>query len=152
MRCGGSTRRRSGGRSPLAAATLSYVSLWAIVFAVISAAQGVGDRHRGQWIPFWQQACEADRAGACAYLAQLYATHCGAGSGWSCQALEILQNTRRPRPAASPSVDELPILLRGSKGPITDRRLESLNARACDQGWTERCPDSSVRRGPDVTP
>jgi hypothetical protein len=131
---------------------LSYVSLWAIVFAAISAAQGVGDRHRGQWIPFWQEACEAERSGACAYLAQLYATHCDAGSGWSCQAFDILQNTRRPSPAASPSVDELPILLRGSKGPITDRRLESLNVRACDQGWTERCPDSSVRRGSDVTP
>ena len=59
---------------------LAYVTLWATVFAAISAAQGVGDRHRGQWIPFWRQACAAERSGACAYLAQLYSTLCDAGS------------------------------------------------------------------------
>ena len=37
---------------------LAYMSIWAIVFAVMSAAQGVGDSHRGQWRPFWRQACE----------------------------------------------------------------------------------------------
>ena len=27
----------------------------------MSAAQAVGDRHRGQWLPFWMQACERGR-------------------------------------------------------------------------------------------
>src|SRR5207244_2393128 len=36
---------------------LAYIGVWAMVFAGMSAAQGVGDRHQGQWIPFWQQAC-----------------------------------------------------------------------------------------------
>jgi hypothetical protein len=39
----------------------------------------------------------------------------------------------------SPPLDELPILLRGSKGPIADRRPASLFARACEQGWPESC-------------
>jgi len=33
---------------------LAYIGVWAFVFAAMSAAQGVGDRHRGQGIPFWQ--------------------------------------------------------------------------------------------------
>jgi hypothetical protein len=129
---------------------LAYVSLWGLVFAALSFVQGVGDWHRGQWIPFWQQACLAEHDRACAYLAQLYSTNCDAGSGWSCNALETLQETRRPPSTASPPLDELPILLRGSKGPVTDRRPESLNALACRQGWVERCPGASVTRGPDV--
>src|SRR5437762_234894 len=37
---------------------LAYMCIWAIVFAVMSAAQGVGDSHPGQWLPFWRQACQ----------------------------------------------------------------------------------------------
>ena len=39
----------------------------------------------------------------------------------------------------SPPFEELPILLRGSKGPITDRSFVSLYSRACDQGWPDSC-------------
>jgi hypothetical protein len=160
------------GRSlPPRRRNLAYISVWAIVFAIMSGAQGVGDRHRGQWIPFWQQACEQDRAYACRYLAQLHTTYCRAGAGWSCNELGILQadqemdrpsaltSMRRgcelgfepacanvtalsgggPWAAGSPPLEDLPILLRGSKGPITDRRAASLYARACDQGWPDSC-------------
>ena len=150
---------------------LAYIAVWAMVFAIMSAVQGVGDRHRGQWIPFWQQACQQDRAYACPYLAQLHATYCRAGSGWACHELGLLQadtdmdqpaaltSLRRgcelgfqpacanvttlssdgPRATGSPPLEDLPILLRGSKGPITDRREASLYARACDQGWPDSC-------------
>jgi hypothetical protein len=47
---------------------LAYMSVWAIVFAMMSAAQGVGDSHPGQWLPFWQQACRDERAYACPYF------------------------------------------------------------------------------------
>jgi hypothetical protein len=127
---------------------LAYVSLWAIVFAALSAAQGVGDWHRGQWAPFWQEACAAGRPGACTYLAQLYSTLCGAGSQWSCNELDILQQQRRIDARAAPSsppVDELPILLRGSKGPIADRTPAVLSARACSQGWSHYCEAAAVR-------
>src|SRR5207247_11222880 len=35
---------------------LAYIALWTIVFAMSSAAMGVGDQHRGQSVPFWQRA------------------------------------------------------------------------------------------------
>ena len=150
---------------------LAYISVWAIVFGVMTAAQGVGDRHRGQWIPFWQRACDQDRGGACGYLAVLHANDCRAHSGWSCNELGRLQAEKTMDRAAArdslqrgcelgfqpacvnlanliggnrlatapPPLEELPILLRGSKGPIADVSAASLYRRACDQGWPDSC-------------
>jgi hypothetical protein len=129
---------------------LAYVALWTLLFAAMSAAQGVGDRHRGQWIPFWRQACGEHRPGACEYLSQLYATTCRAGSGWSCNELGNRQaDTQLDRPTTgAPPAEELPILLRGSKGPIREREPAELQARACAQGWTEFCdPNMGKTRG-----
>jgi hypothetical protein len=163
----GSLARSLAGRRR----NLAYISVWVIVFAIMSAAQGVGDRHPGQWIPFWQYACGQDRTRACEYLAQLHSVHCRAGSGWSCNELGILQADKEQNRGAafvsiergcklgfqpacanaeamardgswargSPPAEELSILLRGSKGPITDRNVASLYARACDQGWPDSC-------------
>ena len=118
---------------------LAYVSVWAAVFAVLSVTGGVGDSHRGQWIPFWQQACREQRAHACDYLAQLYRNACNAGSGWACNELGRLQENEAAIAAGPPPVEDLPILLRGSKGPITDRTAASLYRRACAQGWPDSC-------------
>ena len=130
---------------------LAYVTLWATVFAAISAAQGLGDRHRGQWVPFWREACAAERSGACAYLAQLYSTLCDAGSQWSCSEFGILRKSGRVDGRTTselPPVEELPILLRGSKGPISDRTPTLLSARACAQGWSPRyCEMAAALRG-----
>lgn len=40
---------------------------------------------------------------------------------------------------APPTVEDLPIVLRGSKGEITDREPAALYARACRQGWPDAC-------------
>ncbi len=130
---------------------LAYVTLWATVFTAISAAQGLGDRHRGQWVPFWREACAAERSGACDYLAQLYSTLCDAGSQWSCSEFGILRKSGRVDGRTTgelPPVEELPILLRGSKGPISDRTPTLLYARACAQGWSPRyCEMAAALRG-----
>jgi hypothetical protein len=136
---------RIGASLSVSRRNLAYVSIWAIVFTVMSAAQGVGDRHRGQWLPFWQEACQHGSARACRYLVQLHATYCRAGSRWSCNELDVLLADNKADRAGSiasrgsPSLAELPILLRGSKGPITDRSVASLYSRACDQGWPDSC-------------
>jgi hypothetical protein len=69
---------------------LAYISIWAVIFTVMSATQGVGDTHRGQWLPFWQQACDDGRAYACPYLADMQLNLCAQGSPWSCNEAGIL--------------------------------------------------------------
>ena len=160
---------------------LAYMAAWAAVFAVMSATGGVGDRHPGQWLPFWQAACADDRPGACRYLAARLSGHCAAGSGWACNEIGVLLRTRPeaaaaageadPRAAsaawfdqgcalgfgpacgnrgrtagapgpfgrAPPGLDDWPVVLRGSKGPVADRTPAALLARACRQGWPDTC-------------
>jgi hypothetical protein len=150
---------------------LAYVSVWTIVFAVMSAAQGVGDSHPGQWLPFWQQACKDERAYACPYLENVVSNRCDRGSGWACNELGLLQAQRELDDAgaaesiqrgcelgfspacvnasrviiagtlasAPPTLEDYPIILRGSKGPITERSRAALEALACRQGWPGTC-------------
>ena len=70
---------------------LAYMGVWAVVFAAMSAAGGAGDRHPGQWLPFWQQACAEGRPHACRYLAARQSGHCNSGSGWACNEAGILR-------------------------------------------------------------
>ena len=159
---------------------LAYISVWTVVFALMSATGVLGDRHPGQWLPFWQQACADDRPNACSYLAARQSSLCAAGSGWACNEAGIphdpspllgedrpwlepaeasasfergcalgfepaCDNLARTRGAtttfarAPPSLDDYPILLRGSKGVLVDRTPAALYARACDQGWPGTC-------------
>jgi hypothetical protein len=80
---------------------LAYIGIWAVVFIGMSAAQAVGDTHRGQWVQFWMQACEEGRSGACRHAAVLTSSYCRAGSGWACNEYGFLvQPDRRPDVAA----------------------------------------------------
>jgi hypothetical protein len=63
---------------------LAYMSVWAIVFVALNVTQQVGDNHPGQYIPFWQHACDEGRRYACPYLADVEQTACNRGSGWGC--------------------------------------------------------------------
>jgi hypothetical protein len=151
---------------------LAYMSIWAIVFGVMSAVDGVGDSHRGQSVPFWQQACAEERTQACPYLEDMQQTYCVRGSAWACNEFGVLLAQRERDFAgaaeafqrgcdlglragcanidtiragtatfetALPTLDDYPIILRGTKGPITDRTPSTLYARACDQGWPDAC-------------
>ncbi len=159
---------------------LAYIVAWAAVFSVMGAVQGVGDRHPGQWVPFWQEACSQGRTYACSYLADMEERYCRSGSGWACNEAGILhvalarsgKDSRRLDPAdaagtlrrgcdlgfgpacqnverltsgfnsfehGQPTLQDYPIILRGTKGPITDRSPAALYARACNQGWDNTC-------------
>ena len=165
---------------------LAWMAVWAGLFLVMSAAQGVGDRHPGQWVPFWQQACTEGRPYACPYLADMQLRFCRSGSAWACNEAGVLhvalarsgEDARRldPLDAAGalqqgcdsgfelachnlealtvglgslergpPALDDFPIILRGTKGPITDYSPAYLYARACSQGWADTCG----RTGPE---
>jgi hypothetical protein len=157
-----------------------YMSMWAVVFAVMTATGGVGDSHPGQWVPFWRQACQDGRSYACPYLADLQVSFCNRGSGWACNeagllhialsrsgedlrrldaegALELFSrgcelgfnvacknlttlSTGTGRfAAAPPSLGDYPIILRGSKGEISETSPSALYALACHQGWPDTC-------------
>ena len=43
--------------------------------------------HRGDSLPFWQQACAEGRPQACARLLRIEASYCGDNAGWACNEL-----------------------------------------------------------------
>ena len=158
---------------------LGYMTIWAGVFVALSMVDGLGDRHRGQWLPFWEGACRAGHPRACEHAANLQQILCDAGSGWACNevglrtiaedrsggaargaaaqaadsfergcrlgCLPACRNVRRgvgdadPLERAQPTLADYPILVRGSKGPVTDRTPAGLYAKACEQGWPDTC-------------
>src|SRR5262245_17592138 len=109
---------------------LAFMSIWAAAFIGMSAVQGVGDRHPGQWAPFWQQACQDGRPYACPYLADLQLGFCNLGSGWACNEAGLLHI------ALSRSGEDL-------------RRLDAAGAasplrRGCDLGFETACRNLST--------
>ncbi len=109
---------------------LAYMSVWAVIFIALSATQGVGDSHPGQWLPFWRQACQDGRAYACPYLADLETNFCDRGSGWACNEAGLMhialsrsgEDLRRLDPA-------------GAAGPLR---------RGCELGFETACRNLST--------
>ncbi len=151
----------------------AVVGLWVAVFAGMTAVDGVGDHHPGQYLPFWSGRCEAGSARACEYLPVMQQNYCDRGSGWACNefgiflaaydgdvrgaerefdracALGFSPGCENQEAAlgsqggewarARPPAEELPIVLRGSKGPLVGQSTAELNAMACEQGWAGAC-------------
>jgi hypothetical protein len=69
---------------------LAYMGVWGVAFAAMSSTGYLGDRHPGQWTPFWAQACAAERRDACLNLYFLHEGYCADGSAWSCNEVGIL--------------------------------------------------------------
>ena len=101
------------GLSP-ARRNAAYTALWAAVFIALSATQGVGDRHPGQYLPFWMRACQAGSDRACRYELDLTKVYCINGSGWACNEVGVAEAARNASPSQS-------------------------FKRACDQGFTPGC-------------
>ena len=73
---------------------LAYIGVWSIAFVAMSASGYLGDRHPGQWTPFWDQACAADKPDACRNLYFLQEGFCADGSPWACNEAGILLTER----------------------------------------------------------
>jgi len=71
-----------GGRGNLA-----HMSVWVVVFLVMTALGKMDGRHTGDSVPFWEQACAEGRSNACIRVEQLYATYCGDSAAWACNEL-----------------------------------------------------------------
>ena len=149
--------------------SLGYAGVWAALFAVMSAAQGVGDHHRGQWVPFWQAACTEGRPYACRNLGNLVSNYCRARSGWACNEFGVLLDPRRnPQFAVRafsdacglgfapgcanrdrstwnalrrepPGLADYRIVLQGAKGPMPEMTPAEIYRLACRQGFADGC-------------
>ena len=68
-------------------ANLSYMALLILFFGVMTLQGSTDGRHRGDTIPFWEQACADGRRGACDRLLQIESSYCSDNSGWACNQL-----------------------------------------------------------------
>jgi len=151
---------------------LATASLWGLIFLGLSFSGGVGDDHPGQYLPFWDQACESGNLRACRTAAQMETVYCDRGSGWACNELGVLLATELSdresaraeferacaldfRPGcdnvlrlttgvvelaqAPPPIEDFPIVIRGSKGAVTERDPAALYDLACERGWPDTC-------------
>jgi hypothetical protein len=85
---------------------LAYIGVWAVAFVAMSTSGYLGDKHPGQWVPFWQQACAANAPSACEDLYYLEDGYCEDGSGWACNELGILLAERYDNRRRAASVFE----------------------------------------------
>ncbi len=71
-----------GGR-----ANLAHMGIWIIIFLSMSFMGKTDGMHRGDSLPFWEQACASDLPNACGRMLQLEATYCGDNAAWACNEL-----------------------------------------------------------------
>ncbi|MEZ4417902.1 MAG: hypothetical protein R3E10_19255 [Gemmatimonadota bacterium] len=150
-----------------------WAGIWTLVFVALIGTRALGDRHPGQYLPFWANACAQGSERACDYATFLTLAYCNNGSGWACnevgiQAAALRQDPRlhfsrgcdggfepaceNARRAAagrgdwvreSPTLADLPIVLRGTKPALRERDPGRLLALACEQGWEGMCRPAS---------
>ena len=82
----GPAPRVAGAWAP-AGANLLHMAIWVLFFAAMSAVGATDGRHRGDSVPFWEQACADGRPQACARLIRLETNYCGDNAGWACNEL-----------------------------------------------------------------
>jgi hypothetical protein len=80
--------------------------------------------------------------------AESFQRGCMLGFPTSCANRDSLSSGGRTFERADPTLNDYPIILRGTKGPISDRTPSALQARACEQGWPGACgqPRRTVAR------
>ena len=56
-------------------------------FATMTIAGATDGQHRGDTVPFWEQACNENRPQACERLLQIESSYCSDASAWACNEL-----------------------------------------------------------------
>jgi len=64
---------------------------------------------------------------------------CDLGHATACQNLQTLTNGNGRYASVPPTIEDFPIILRGSKGEIRERDPSALLALACREGWPGTC-------------
>ncbi|MBP7778484.1 MAG: hypothetical protein KA371_15305 [Acidobacteria bacterium] len=76
-----------GLEPPLGRRNLVHMAAWIVFFAVMTAAGRTDGMHRGDALPFWIEACRADRPQACRHLLSIEDSYCADNAGWACNDL-----------------------------------------------------------------
>jgi hypothetical protein len=72
---------------PIGRGNLAHMAVWVLFFGTMAAIGRTDGMHRGDALPFWEQACGEDRPQACARLLRIEASYCGDNAGWACNEL-----------------------------------------------------------------
>jgi Na+-translocating ferredoxin:NAD+ oxidoreductase RnfD subunit len=72
---------------PLGRANLAHMAAWVILFGTMTALGATDGMHKGDSLPFWEQACADNRPQACQRLIRIEASYCGDNAGWACNEI-----------------------------------------------------------------
>jgi hypothetical protein len=78
---------RLGLDAPLGRLNVAHIAVWVAFFVAMTAAGGADGMHRGDSLPFWQQACAEGRPSACERLVMIETSYCNDNAGWACNEL-----------------------------------------------------------------
>jgi Na+-translocating ferredoxin:NAD+ oxidoreductase RnfD subunit len=78
---------RLGLDGPLGRANLAHMAAWIVFFGTMTAIGATDGMHRGDSLPFWEQACRAGKPQACERLLSIEASYCRDNAGWACNEL-----------------------------------------------------------------
>ncbi len=80
-------RFRRVAQVPWATANPAHMAVWILFFIAMTATGRTDGRHRGDMLPFWQEACAQELAGACERLVRIESSYCADNAGWACNEL-----------------------------------------------------------------
>jgi hypothetical protein len=72
---------------PLGRGNLAHMAVWAVFFVLMTTTGSADGMHRGDSLPFWEQACGEGKPKACERLLRIEASYCGDNAGWACNEL-----------------------------------------------------------------
>ena len=75
---------RLGLDGPIGRLNLAHMAVWAALFVTMTATGGTDGMHRGDSLPFWEQACGEGRPRACERLLMIETNYCTDNAGWAC--------------------------------------------------------------------
>jgi hypothetical protein len=80
---------RLGLDAPLGRMNYAHMAVWIAFFLTMTAMGRTDGRHTGDKLPFWMEACSAQRPNACRRLIQLETSYCTDNSGWACNEVGL---------------------------------------------------------------
>ena len=72
---------------PLGRGNLAHMAVWVGFFALMMNIGSADGMHRGDSLPFWEQACAESKPRACERMLRIEASYCGDNAGWACNEL-----------------------------------------------------------------